>query len=129
MAELNSPFSYFPVILVSVALSAVAQAVLKAGMSSAAVQTGIETGNVVHIATVVFSNLFVLAGLGLYFGSALVWLIVLSRVPLSYAYPFVAMGIAMTAVLGWFLFGEGFSPMKLAGTALIMLGIVLLARS
>lgn len=129
MAELNSPFSYFPVILVSVSLSAGAQAVLKAGMSSAAVQRGMESGNVAQIATVVFANPFVLAGLGLYFGSALVWLVVLSKVPLSYAYPFVAMGIAMTAVLGWFLFDEGFGLMKLAGTALIMLGIVLLAKS
>jgi multidrug transporter EmrE-like cation transporter len=71
----------------------------------------------------------VLAGLICFGCSALVWLAVLSRVPLSTAYPFVALGIAITTAAGLLLFNEPFSALKAAGVLLIVCGVVTVAFS
>jgi multidrug transporter EmrE-like cation transporter len=66
--------------------------------------------------------------LGAYGASLVLWLIVLARIPVSSAYPFVALSIALTSVAGAVLFHDGFSSIKLAGTFLILLGVVALSR-
>jgi drug/metabolite transporter (DMT)-like permease len=65
----------------------------------------------------------------LYVGGALVWLVVLTRVEVSLAYPFVAMGFVLTLILGWWLQGDSIGLMRVAGTLLIAAGVVLVARS
>jgi multidrug transporter EmrE-like cation transporter len=50
-------------------------------------------------------------------------------VQLSQAYPFVGLGFALTAIAGWWLFGEALSQWRLLGIALIAVGIVIVARS
>ncbi|MBA4267212.1 MAG: hypothetical protein C0453_19215, partial [Comamonadaceae bacterium] len=72
---------------------------------------------------------WVMGGLVLYFGAALVWLVVLSRVEVSLAYPFVGLGFIVTMLLGWSLLGETLSLPRLLGTLLIAGGVVVLARS
>ncbi|HWW65933.1 MAG TPA: EamA family transporter [Sphingomonadaceae bacterium] len=121
--------SVYPLILLSVAISACAQIALKAGMGSPAVQRAL-TGGGSRIAALfdVALNPFVILGLALYFGSAAVWLLVLSKVEVSFAYPFVALGFVMTALLGRLLFHDSFSAAKIIGTLLIMAGVVVLAR-
>lgn len=57
------------------------------------------------------------------------WLFVLSRVEVSFAYPFVALGFVLTAIMGRLFFQDSFSIEKAAGTALIILGVVLMSRS
>jgi multidrug transporter EmrE-like cation transporter len=116
-------------ILVSVTISALAQILLKAGMSAPAVQRGLAIGPSPGTVAAVFFHPAILGGLCLYFLSALVWLLVLARVQVSLAYPFVALGFVLTAVLGRMVFGEALSPIRIAGTLLICAGVVLLARS
>jgi multidrug transporter EmrE-like cation transporter len=65
----------------------------------------------------------------IYFLSAGVWLFVLARVDVSLAYPFVGLGFILTMLLGWGMRGEILSVHRVAGTALIVAGVVLLARS
>jgi drug/metabolite transporter (DMT)-like permease len=65
------------------------------------------------------------AGLILYALSTLLWIWVLSRMPLAQAYPWVAACSAIVPVLGWFLFGERFAPSFWLGVALIFAGIAL----
>ncbi|UUX96842.1 multidrug efflux SMR transporter [Aquabacterium sp. J223] len=72
---------------------------------------------------------YVVGGLVLYFASALVWLAVLTRVPLSAAYPFVGLGFVLTLLFGWLVLGESPSVARLAGTLLIVAGVVLVGRS
>jgi len=58
-----------------------------------------------------------------------VWLLVLARVPVSQAYPFVGLGFVLVMLLGWALQGDVISPARLLGTLLISVGVVLVARS
>jgi len=118
----------FLLILISVAMSAIAQILLKSGMSSVAVQQALASRDSLGVALVIGSNPLVLSGLFVYFSSAVVWLFVLSRIPLSYAYPFVALGFVFTIVLSRMLLGESITPLKIAGTMLIIAGVLVLSR-
>ena len=118
----------FPLILASVALSALAQIALKYGMSSLTVQKSIKTGLPVDMVINIASSPMVMLGIGLYFGSMLIWLFVLSKVEVSYAYPFVALGFVFTALLGRWVFHDEFSVSKIIGTLLIVCGVVVMAR-
>jgi len=120
--------SVYPLILLSVAISAFAQIALKAGMGSSAVQRALTDGTRISALFDIAFNPFVLLGLFLYFSSAAVWLLVLARVEVSFAYPFVALGFVLTALLGRFFFHDTFSAAKIVGTLLIMAGVVVLAR-
>ena len=68
-------------------------------------------------------------GLGIYFASAAVWLLVLARVDVSLAYPFVGLGFVVTMLLAWAVHGEVLSTGRIAGTLMICAGVVVLARS
>jgi drug/metabolite transporter (DMT)-like permease len=72
---------------------------------------------------------FVFLGLCLFFISALSWLVVLSRVELSWAYPMVAMGYIVTVFLSWLLFKENVTLIRIIGCSSIALGVILISRS
>ena len=114
-------------IFVSVCLSAVAQLLLKAGMSSDAVQRALARDVSFTTFLSVFTNIGVLSGLVIYFGAALVWLIVLSKVEVSVAYPFVALGFVLTALMGHLLLGEVLSLQRISGILLVCAGVAVLA--
>lgn len=114
-------------ILTSVALSSGSQIVLKRAMTSADMSRVLAQGGALEIAMQVATSPLVIAGLACFGLSAIVWLFVLSRVPLSSAYPFVALGILVTVVAGSVLFAETVSLAKGAGVAMILAGILLVA--
>ncbi len=116
----------FLLILASVGLSAVAQLALKLG--TAAAPRGEPAGVGGELAGLAFSPL-VWAGLALYGLGAVVWLFVLGRVPLSFAYPFVGIGFILTMLMGVLVLGETVGAARVAGTLLIAAGCVLVARS
>jgi len=104
-------------ILTSVLLNAAAQLLLKAGTN--AMPLGWRLAFEPHI----------VAGLALYAISVIAWIAALSRVPVSIAYPMVSLGYVVNAIAAWYLFGEALAPMRLAGTAVIVLGVLMVARS
>lgn len=114
-------------VLVSVMLSAFSQVVLKAGMTSTAVRAAIATSSPMQIVMTVSHSWLIIAGLFSFGLSALVWLAVLSRIPLSAAYPVVALGIVITTVAGILVFNEPFSLAKAAGVILIVCGVLVVA--
>ena len=116
-------------IFVSVAMSALAQIVLKTGMSSTNIGPSLTARRWGDAAWLVATNPWVVLGLTLYFLSAVVWLIVLSRVEVSLAYPFVGIGFILTMLLGWLVIGDTMSVSRVAGTLMIAGGVVLIARS
>lgn len=63
--------------------------------------------------------------LAIYAVATLLWIFLLSRVPLSQAYPWVAVTIFIVSLLGWWLFHERPSPIFWLGLLLVMAGIVL----
>ncbi|MGH7155332.1 MAG: EamA family transporter, partial [Acetobacteraceae bacterium] len=57
------------------------------------------------------------------------WLAVLSRVPVSAAYPMISIGFVIVALLGWAFLGETLTPTRVAGIAFICCGVLLVSRS
>ncbi len=119
---------YLPIILFSVMLNAAAQLVLKEGMRRIG-YFAFDWANVVPIGLRIVFNPFVFGGLVIYVVSFVTWLLVLSRVQVSFAYPMLSLGYIMNAVAGYYLFQETLSPVRIAGIFVIVLGTYLITRS
>jgi len=118
----------FLIILAGVLLNAVGQLLLKAG-ATAFTRMGLDWSKpIVTVFRVVFEP-HVFAGLVCYVVSVGVWLTALSRVPVSVAYPMLSIGYVLNAIAAYYLFDEALSVTKLAGIAVIVAGVVLVARS
>ena len=115
-------------ILMSVLLSAIAQITLKMGMSSPIIQQAIASASNVAVFQSIATNLYVSGGLTLYFASAAVWLFVLAKVDVSFAYPFVGLGFIATMLLAYFINGEMLSTTKIVGTLCIAIGVAIVAQ-
>lgn len=77
----------------------------------------------------ILTHPYVLFALGLYGVSTLLWLVVLSRVPLSYAYPMSSFGYILIIFSSKWILGEPISLMRWVGVLLICSGIILTAKS
>lgn len=118
----------FVLILFGVFLNAGAQLLLKAGMT----QIGhfeFSGANFVPIGLKVLANPPILGGLCMYVMSVGIWLLVLSRVPVSFAYPMVSLGYVVTALAAYFLFGESLTSVRILGIFVIIAGVYLVTKS
>ena len=61
--------------------------------------------------------------------SLIVWLVGLSRVPVTQAYPLLSLGYVINIGLAWWLLGEVPNVQRVAGIGVIVLGVVLVSRS
>lgn len=61
--------------------------------------------------------------------SVVVWIVGLSRVPVSQAYPMLSLGYVLNIGLAWWLFGEVPNAQRVIGVGVIVAGVVLVARS
>jgi multidrug transporter EmrE-like cation transporter len=118
----------FALILAGVLLNAVAQLLLKAG-TNAVGQFEFSGANVVPVGMKLAFQPHILAGIVCYLVSLVVWLMALSRVEVSIAYPMLSIGYVVNAVAAWYLFGEAVTPMRLAGIGIIVVGVYVVARS
>jgi len=116
-------------ILASVGLAALAQLTLKAGMNQVTAASGGVVTFSAASAKEMLTNVTVWGGLLLFAFSAVVWLFVLSRTSLSFAYPFAALSYLLIVTVDRFVFHETIPPLRWAGVACIMIGIVLVART
>ncbi|AMO24442.1 hypothetical protein GCM10027034_12910 [Ramlibacter solisilvae] len=82
-----------------------------------------------HIALADFVNMWIFTGLVLYGVGTLLWILALSAVPLTVLYPFAALTYVLVNVLAVVLLGERLTPRGLAGTALVLAGLFLVASS
>src|SRR5579872_296249 len=95
----------FSLILLGVLLNASAQLLLKSGMTQIG-HFDFHVVNVVPISLKVMSNPWIVMGLFSYVVSVGIWLLVLSRVQVSYAYPMLSIGYIVNALAANYLFGE-----------------------
>jgi drug/metabolite transporter (DMT)-like permease len=115
-------------ILVSVLFGAVGQILLKKGMTNMGPVTLTLEGlpaTLLRMGT----SLYVILGLAIYVSGTVFWLAALSRVNLSYAYPFASLSYVVMLVAAWFLFSENITPIRLLGTLIVGLGVFLISRS
>jgi drug/metabolite transporter (DMT)-like permease len=111
-------------ILVSVALAALAQLTLKHGMNQVGVAS-LSAGSLKAVAT----NLSVIGGLAIFGLSAVVWLVVLSRASLSFAYPFASLTYVLILLADKFVLHEEIPILRWTGVFAIMAGIVMVAQT
>lgn len=116
-------------VVASIVLTALAQIMLKVGVSNHAIQSALSNGNTLRFVTAVASSPIIIAGLACYALSAAVWLLALARLDLSVAYPFIALTILITVAAGYFMLGEPVSRVKLAGMFAIVVGVSLMGTS
>lgn len=72
---------------------------------------------------------YVLAGLGCFVISSLLWLVVLSRLDLSYAFPMIALAQVAVQLLSWLLLGERIPPLRIVGLTVICVGVICVGLS
>ncbi|GAB7128894.1 SMR family transporter [Silvimonas sp. JCM 19000] len=118
----------FALIVFGVLLNAAAQLLLKAGTRQVG-HFDFSISNAVPIGWQIATNPFVFGGLCCYAISLVVWILALSRVEVSVAYPMLSLGYVVNVFLAWQLFGEALSTQKLSGVAIILVGVYLVARS
>ena len=70
-----------------------------------------------------------LLGILAYVMSVVVWLLVLSRVEVSFAYPLLSVGYIVNAIAGYYLFQENLSLTRITGILIIVAGVYLVTRS
>lgn len=74
-------------------------------------------------------NIWLILALGLYGIATMLWVWLMTFVPLAYAYPFAALGFVIVPLAGVYLFDEPLSWRYVVGAALIVTGIVTIATA
>jgi len=114
-------------ILISSATGVAGQTVMKIGVErpgAASMDRGL-----FGVISAIFTSPLVLLGLTLYGVGALAWILVLRRMDLNHAYPFLALNFVLIALVSRFILGEEVPLLRWAGIAVIVGGILLVARS
>lgn len=73
-----------------------------------------------------FMSPYVLTGLFMYGGATVLWFYILSRVPLSLAYPLQSIAYILAVFGAYFIFHEPLSAAKIGGCVLILAGVALI---
>ena len=113
-------------IIISVLLNCAAQPCIRKGMLLVG-EVGL-SGLWDHIGAML-SNVWLWLAVLCYAFSILIWLSVLSKMEVSFAYPFLSIGYVVAAVAGYYFFGESLTPVRIAGIVVICLGVYLISRS
>jgi len=117
-----------PLILISVSLNALAQLFLKKGMTA----IGYFNFSYISLLPVLFKvvlNPFIISGIVCYLFSIGIWLMVLSRVEVSFAYPFLSVGYVIVAIMGYIFFNDNLSYYRMAGIVVICIGLIIMSKS
>ena len=118
----------FGLLLAAIVLGTCAQLLLKAG-TNAVGAFAFTVENAVPVGIKLALEPRILGGAGCYVVSLAIWIMALSRVEVSVAYPMLSIGFALNAVLAWWLLGESVTPTRMLGIGIIVLGVWLVARS
>jgi drug/metabolite transporter (DMT)-like permease len=118
----------FALIFTGVMLNAAAQILMKAG-TNAVGHFEFTTGNILPIGMKLATEWHIVTALFCYALSVVIWILALSRVPVSIAFPMLSMAYIVNAVAAWYLLGEDFSPTKAVGIGVIILGVIIISRA
>ncbi len=121
--------SSFLLVIISSLLGVVGQIFLKMGMERLGVLnlSGLTAG--LQTASQVITTPLVILGLGCYGVSAAVWLVVLSRLDISLAYPLLALNFVLVPFLGWLFLGEQIPFYRWIGVGIILVGVIVISRT
>ncbi len=115
-------------ILFSVSLNALAQLFIRQGMLQIG-KVSLKLDQLWYMAWRSLTNWYLLGGMLCYAVSIITWMVVLSKVNVSLAYPFLSIGYIITAILAYFILNEPLTLQKMIGIAVICLGVIILTCS
>ena len=113
-------------VLISVIAASTGQLMLKHGMQLATARAKVSGGS---LAVTAATTPWVLLGLVVFAISAVVWLAALSKIPLSLAYPFNALGYLVILTASVLVLHERANLWTWAGTSLVVSGLVIVVLS
>lgn len=120
--------STFGFILTGIFLNAIAQLLLKKG-TNAIGAIHLTAENWFSIGMQLATQLPIIGGLTCYVVSVLVWIIGLSRVDVTIAYPLLSIGYIVNAIGAWYFLGEMMSLQRMLAIGVIIIGVALLVKS
>ncbi len=115
-------------IAVTILMNTAAQIALKTGM----IQIGtfsFTCGDLLPAAIKIASSPWIIGGITIYVFSVCTWLMVLSRAPVSIAYPLSSLGYVTSAIAAYYICGEDLTVTRILGIIVILLGVYLVAKS
>lgn len=118
----------FGLIFIGVMLNVVAQLLIKAGTNSIG-YFEFSRDNIFPIGVRLATEPSIIGALLCYALSVVIWILALSRVQVSIAYPLLSMGYVVNAVAAWYFFNEAFNPAKVLGIGVIILGVIIISRA
>lgn len=120
--------STFGFIFIGICLNAVAQLLLKAG-TNAVGAIHLTAENWFTTGLKLATQLPIIGGLTCYVISVIVWIIGLSRVDVTIAYPLLSLGYIINAIGAWYFLGEAMSAQRILAITIIIIGVVILTKS
>ena len=117
-----------PLILIAIILNTIAQVGLKNGMRMIG-YFEFSVANIWPITVQLIQNPYIVASTMIYILSLASWLMVLSRVDVSFAYPLTCLGYVLTAAVGYVFLHENISIMRFTGIIIIIIGAYIVSRS
>ncbi len=121
----NSDMKDYILLFFNVLLTVMGQILLKQGVSKVGV---INFRELVPKLTQVLLNPYVIGGISIYGFTTFVWLVILSRVKLSIAYPMLSLGYVLTIPFSWLFFKESIPKVRIIGAIIICIGVYLVAQ-
>jgi multidrug transporter EmrE-like cation transporter len=118
----------FGLIFTGVMLNAAAQILMKSG-TNAIGHFEFSTANILPIGLKLATEWHIIVALCCYALSVVIWILALSRVPVSIAFPMLSMAYVVNALAAYYLLGEPFSSTKLVGMGVIILGVIIISRA
>ncbi len=118
----------FSLIFVGVMLNVAAQLLIKGGTNSIG-YFEFSRENILPIGLRLATEPHIVGALFCYALSVVIWILALSRVQVSIAYPLLSMGYVVNAVAAWWFFNEAFNPTKVVGIGVIILGVIIISRA
>jgi len=115
-------------ILLSIVIAVGGQVLLKLGLNKIGSVNVSSLDSLGHLFLGIIKSPMVLAGLFCYVISAAIWLVVLSAVQLSFAYPFIGLTYVLILFISKFVLKEDVNPIRWVGAAIITIGVVVISR-
>ena len=119
----------FLLIVVSSILGVSGQIFLKLGVESRGAIRLSDPAVIFQSVIQVFTAPFIWVGLACYGLATVVWIIVLSRLDVSLAYPLIALNFVLVPILGWFFLGEQIPSGRWIGVMVILVGVTIISRT
>jgi len=116
------------VLYIAIILASIGQVIIKTGLNRIG-ELILTKGNLIILFFKLFLNPIILMGLLFYGVSAFLWLVGLSKTPLSKAYPLISLSYIIVFFCSWLLFHENISILKIVALLVICFGVFLLSKT